>query len=120
MEVSLFVKGRDVVEHFGSWAYLKSHFSLVYNSSMYKFYGLKLKRVCLTCYFEPRRVNIRDRENGIKRVVSRDYERSKSCKEIKEFFEDFVQFRKRKDLDVCLVSEWKQQDVLGLEVYWLH
>jgi hypothetical protein len=104
---------------FGTWAYIKRHFILMYNSSIYKFYGLKVRRVCLTCYFDPKRVNLRDRETGIKRVVRGEEERSKSCDDIKEYFEDFVQFRKRKDLEDCIVDEWKQMDVYGLDVYWL-
>lgn len=123
MGVNLFVQGEPMstfFRDFGTWAYLRMYFSLVYNSSMYKFYGLKVKRVCLTCYFEPKRVNLRDRETGIKRVVRADYERSKSCDEIKEFFEEFVRFRKRKDLEECIVDEWKQMDVTGIEVYWVN
>jgi hypothetical protein len=120
MGVKLCVRGESLstfFRDFETWAYLRMYFTLVYNTHMYKFYGLKVRRVCLTCYFEPKRVNLCDRETGIKRVVRGDYERSKSCDEIKEFFEDFVQFRKRKDLEDCIVDEWKRLEVPGLDVY---
>ena len=119
MGVKLVLCGDDTFfRDFGSWAYLKPY-HLYMNTSIYKFYGLRLRRVCISCYFNPKRVNIRDRETGIKRVVRGDEERSKSYDDIKEYFEDFVQFRQRKDLDMCLVDEWKQMYVGGLDIYLL-
>ena len=119
LKVKLVCKGENFDEFFrvfGSWSYLRP-FHLYYNVGMYKFYGLKLKRVCITCYFTPERVCLRDRECGIKRVVSQEV-RSKSCEEIKEYFEDYTQFRKRQDLEMCIVDEWKRDYPGGLDTYW--
>ena len=105
---------------YGSWAYLKS-FCLCHNTVYYKFYGLCVKRVCVTCFHCPKRPNLVDREHGIKRIRTdrREYWiQSKSREQIYEYFSEFAAFRNRRDLEICIVDEWKRKEVCGLKLFW--
>jgi hypothetical protein len=101
---------------YGSWCYLRP-FRLCHNESMYKFYGLQVKRVCLSCFYSPKRVSLADRERGIKTVKRRE-PRSKTHQEIYDYFSEFVEFRKRKDLDLCIVPKTKRKTVCCLQIFW--
>jgi hypothetical protein len=99
---------------FGTWAYLRP-LDLYMNMSMYRFYSSKLRRVCLSCYFIPKRVNLVNRESGIK-TLTRQELKSKTHDEIREYFKDFAQFRKRKDLELCIVDEYKRREIICLDI----
>ena len=112
-KIGLFLK------RFGSWCYLKP-FSLDYNTCYYKHYGgPSVKRVCVTCYYIPKRVNLLMRETGIKQFVGGNPERSKTHQEIFDYFTCFIEFLKRRDLESCLVSRYKQKTVYGMRMFWL-
>jgi hypothetical protein len=97
---------------YGTWCYLRP-FSLCKNTSHYKFYDLKVKRVCASCFSNPIRVSLVERESGIKKIYKRE-ERSKTHQEIYEYLSDFMTFRKRKDLGICIVDEDKRYYVCCL------
>jgi len=103
---------------YGTWCYLRP-FTLCRNTWHYKVYGLKVRRVCTSCFRKPVRVSLVDRESGIKKVRCRE-ERSKTLEEVYEYFSDFVEFRKRKDLDMCIVEEYKRDSVCCLELIWVY
>jgi hypothetical protein len=121
MHIKLVTRDEDVslfLRDFGSWAYLKP-FSLARNTWYYKFYGLSLKRVCVSCFFRPKRFNVMEREHGIKKVGRPDFApRSKTFREVYEYFEDFVAFRNRRDLDACIVKKSKRRDIVGMNLFW--
>ena len=122
LEVDLTVKEKDLkifFRDFTTWAYLRP-FSLYQNLVMYKFYGLVVRRVCVSCYYHPIRINLLNREVGVKKVgTSKKIKRSKTCQEIYDYFFYFTEFRLRKDLVTsCIVEEEKRTMVLGLEVFW--
>lgn len=102
---------------YGSWSYLR-RFCLCSNSVIYKFYGVHVRRVCVTCYYSPKRPSLINREHGIKKVGSIRNGRSMSCDEIREYFEDFAAYRKRKDLEECIIHRKKRTSVCGLELIW--
>lgn len=121
MDLTLVIKEPTInlfFRDYGTWCYLRP-FSLCYNTSHYKFYGLKVKRVCISCFINPRRVSLVDRESGINRVRHR-VNRSRTCEEVYEYFSDFIEFRKRKDLDMCIVDEYKRDSVDCLELFWVY
>lgn len=101
---------------YGSWCYLRP-FSVCRNVSYYKFYGLQVKRVCVSCFDRPRRVSVVKRESGLREKRSCEV-RSKTREDIYEYFSDFVAFRKRKDLDTCTVEKHKRKSVCCLELFW--
>ena len=119
LEVDLILKEKELkifFRDFTTWAYLIP-FSLYQNLVMSKFYGLVVRRVCVSCYYHPIRINLKNREVGVKKVNKR-IKRSKTQKEIYDYFLRFIEFRQRKDLEICIVEEEKRTIVLGLEVYW--
>ena len=119
MDLTLVIKESTLnlfFRDYGTWCYLRP-FSLCRNTSYYKFYGLTIKRVCISCFSKPVRVSTVNRESGIRRVRRRE-QKSKTHKEVYEYFRDFVAFRKRKDLDICIVEEHKRDAVCCLELFW--
>ena len=62
-------------------------------------------------------MNLVNRESGIK-TPARQELKSKSHDEIREYFEDFAQFRKRKDLDLCIVEPYKMKDICCLAIFY--
>ena len=78
---------------------------------------MKLRRVCFACYFSPKNhLNfLRKREIG--KDSKQDRLRSKTREELYEWFEDFDMYRKRKDIDECLMP--KLGVVPGLNIYLL-
>ncbi len=120
MDIGLRVSDTDYskfIRDYGSWCYLRP-FVLCHNSSFYKFYGLRLKRVCRSCFVEPKRVNLVHRETGTPRQVVTKRDRSKSTDEIREYFKNFVAFRRRKDLDCCIVPTYKRSHVCCLDLFF--
>ena len=102
---------------FTSWCYLKP-FCLLRNNYYYKFYGLVVKRVCISCYHYPmRRISLLNREIG-KKVTMNKIIKSKTSQEIYNYFNSFVEFRKRSDLEICIVEEPKRKFINGLLAYW--
>jgi hypothetical protein len=100
---------------YGTWCYLRP-FNLCQNVSYYKFYDLDVRRVCSSCFRRPKRVSLIDRETGTVKHKSFT-KRSKTHKEVYEYFNDFVNFRKRKDLDICIVENFKRSSVCCLELF---
>ena len=121
LEVDLTIKENDLklfYRDFTTWAYLKP-FNLYQNLVMYKFYGLVVRRVCVSCYYHPIRIHLLNREVNIKKVgTSKKIKRSKTQQEIFDYFFYFTEFIKRKDLEMCIVEEEKRTIVLGLEIFW--
>jgi len=121
LEVDLIIKDPNLelfFRDFSTWGYLRP-FSLYQNLVMYKFYDLVVKRVCLSCYYHPNRVNLINREVGFKKVSNKNQIiKSKSCKEIYDYFNNFIEFRQRKDLEICIVEEEKRTNILGLKILW--
>ena len=121
LEVDLIIKDPNLTlfyRDFTTWAYLKP-FNLYQNLVMYKFYGLVVRRVCVSCYYHPIRIHLLNREVNIKKVgTSKKIKRSKTQQEIYDYFYYFTEFRKRKDLEMCIVEEEKRTIVLGLEIFW--
>ena len=101
---------------YGSWSYLRP-FSLCKNTVYYKFYGLQVKRVCVSCFKTPRRISLVKRESGL-REKRHCEARSKTHEEIYEYFSEFAAFRKRKDLDTCTIENYKRAYVCCLELFW--
>ena len=120
MDLTLIVREplRQFMRDYGTWCYLRP-FSLCLNTSYYKFYGLRVRRVCVTCFNKPVRVSLIDRECGIKKFQRRD-RRSKTHQEVYEYFSNFIEFRKRKDLEICIVDEYKRNSVCCLELFWMY
>lgn len=111
------------IENFRTYFLLRNFathkpFCFVGNRSMIKYYGnMKLRRVCFACYFSPRNhlSFLKNREIG--KVHKEDRLRSKTKEELYEWFEDFDRYRKRKDIDDCLMPYLT--NVVGLQVYLL-
>jgi len=101
---------------FTSWAYLKP-FTLLFNRMYYKFYGYVVHKVCVSCYYFPRRVDLRKREIGQKNTQKPIY-LSKTFEDIYDYFQRFQEFRKRRDLESFIVEEEKRQLVPGLDLCW--
>ena len=120
LNVQIAVKEKNLkifLRDYGSWSYLR-RFCLCLNTVMYKFYGLRVRRVCFSCYCNPKRPSVVNRECGIKMVRSSCDVECKTYKEIYEYFEDFVAYRKRKDLEECIIDRKKRTSVCGLELIW--
>ena len=100
---------------FTTWVYLKP-FTLVYNKWYYKCYGMKIHRVCISCYFFPKRVDLFKREIGEK--CKQYIQLSKTFEEVYQYFESFQEFRQRKDIEICIVETEKRKILRGLQVYW--
>ena len=101
---------------FRTWCYLKP-FCLIRNTFFYKFYGLGVRRVCASCYYHPmRRISLLNMELNTKQCAI--VKRSKTSKEIYNYFNSFVEFRKRSDLEICIVEEYKRKFTGGLLAYW--
>ena len=118
MNLSLFFREDDFDDFFrdyGSWAYMKP-FNLELNTYYYKFFGgTKVRRVCVSCFFSPKGVCIRDRECGIKRVKTLE-ETSKTFEEVIDYFKRFSEFRRRKDIEDCVVPFHQRRSNLGLQL----
>jgi len=85
---------------------------------MIKYYGnMKLRRVCLACYFSPKNHFSFLKQREIGKVCKQVRLRSKTSQELYEWFEDFDRYRKRKDIDDCLMP--KLGVVPGLNIYLL-
>ena len=121
IDVSCVIKDRNYnlfIRDFTTWCYLKP-FSIACNTYIYKFYGMSLKRVCMSCYYCPKRINLCSRE-----IIGRSVKfkkcpyQSKSKQELYDYFESFFEFRKRKDLEICIVEEKKRKYLLGLMMYY--
>ena len=106
------------LKRFGSWCYLKP-FNLEYNTYYFKHYGgPTVKKVCVSCYFIPKRINLLARETGTKQFITdHKQERSKTHEEIFDYFTRFMEFLKRRDLELCLVSRYKQTSPIGLRMF---
>ena len=119
MHVKLTVRNEDYtlfIRDFTTWAYLRP-FCLHRNIAYYKFYGLRLRRVCIVCYFCPERVLLKNRETNVRTVIPRCV-KSKQVQEILDYFTDFVEFRKRKDLEICIVEPHKRKFIPRLRILW--
>ena len=93
-------------------------FCMLGNCPMIKYYGnMKLRRVCFACYFSPKNhLNfLKKREIG--KVRKQERLHSKTREELYEWFEDFDRYRKRKDIDDCLMP--RLGVVPGLGIYYL-
>ena len=102
---------------FTTWCYLNP-FCLVRNMPYYKsFGGLKMRRVCLTCYYCPKRPQIYKREVGTRHIIN-PCKVSTTKQKLLDYFTSFVEFRKRKDLEICIVEEYKRTTILGLNTVW--
>lgn len=112
-EVTKFV--RDLT----TWGYLNP-FSVEMNNWVYKAASQKVRRVCLSCYYYPQRVDIRKREIGQKQKRFKTL--SKTFDEVKEYFTRFQEFRERKDLEICIVDWHKRRNIKGLllfrHIFW--
>jgi hypothetical protein len=83
----------------------------------YKFYGHIVHKVCVSCYYFPRRVDLFKREIGQKNIQKPIY-LSKTFEDIYDYFQRFQEFRKRRDLESFIVEEEKRQLVPGLDLCW--
>lgn len=93
-------------------------FCMLGNHPMIRYYGdMRLKRVCFACYFSPRdHLNfLRRREIGNIRKQHRL--QSRTFRDIYEWFQDFNRYRKRADIDECLMPELGV--IPGLRIYLL-
>ena len=121
MNVSLIIRDPDIDTFFrdyGSWAAMRP-FTLDLNTHYYKFFGgPRVRRVCITCFFNPETINLIDRECGVTRTKIR-CERSKTVEEIIEYFQKFSDFRKRKDIELYIVDEHKRISNLGIQLDWI-
>ena len=118
MNLSMVIREPDFEKFFrdyGSWVYMKP-FDLYLNTHYYKFFGgPKVRRVCVSCFFNPGGVCIRDRETGTMKIKTRE-ERSKTFEEVIDYFQRFSDFRKRKDIDDCIVNEKSRRSNIGLQL----
>ncbi len=112
------------VEDFRTFFYLRNFathlpFCMLGNVPMIKYYGnMKCRRVCFGCYISPRKHfdYLRQREIGkVRKLPDRIY--SKTREQIYEWFKDFDAYRKRKDINDCLMPNLGH--VLGLNIYIL-
>ena len=111
------------IENFRSFFLLRNFathkpFCMLGNCPMIKYYGnMKLRRVCFACYFSPKNHFSFLKQREIGKVRKQDRLRSKTSQELYEWFEDFDRYRKRKDIDDCLMP--KLGVVPGLNIYLL-
>ena len=99
------------LKRIGSWYHLKP-FNLLNNTWFYKFYGgTSCRRVCVSCYYEPTRVNLLSRETGTKKLALSKVERPKTQQEIFDYYTSFV------NSDMCIVSESKRRDLPGIRMF---
>ena len=111
------------LQNFQTFFYLRNFathrpFCMIGNLPMIKYYGnMKCKRVCFACYFSPRNHldHLRQREIGKVRKVDRLY--SKTRDEMYEWFNDFDRYRKRADIEDCLMPHLGT--IPGLNIYLL-
>jgi hypothetical protein len=106
---------RRFYRDYTTWAYLNP-FTLVYNRGYYKFYGHVIHRVCISCYYFPKRINLQKREIGQK--SAKHIQLSKTFQEVYDYFERFQKFRERKDLEICIVEKEKRRVIYGIELCW--
>lgn len=96
-----------------SWMYLNPT-SLLYNISMFKYYGgIPVRRVCQECYHSPLRVNLKMREVCTKPRIRRRY--SVQALDLYNWFDGFDKYRKRPDLDQYLINESQLRHIPGLK-----
>ena len=87
-------------------------FCLENNVFLYKFFGLKVKRVCYGCY-KVKKPNLAMREIGKRTPFINN---SKTREDIYNWFSDFNEFLMKKDLDLCLLPKIHQRNVPGLSL----
>ena len=75
--------------------------NMQYNSPMYKFFGLRVRRVCAGCYYHRPRVNIAKRETGQCRPRQRNLSISKT--ELYRWCESLNRYLNRPDADEYVV-----------------
>ena len=85
---------------------------LINNTFIFKFFGLRIKRVCWGCYKTPV-PNTLTREIGVRKKFMNH---SISRKQLYEWFKDFHEFRQRKDLDLCILPKEHQSGVRALAI----
>lgn len=114
---------KTILQNFKTFFYLRNFathkpFCMMGNLPMIKYYGnMKCRRVCLACYFSPRNHLDHLRQREIGKVIKIDRLKSKTRDEIYDWFEDFDGYRKRKDIDDCLMPHLGA--VPGLNIYLL-
>lgn len=117
IDVKLKVADENVFFLFRNFATHKP-FCMIGNHPMIKYYGdVKCRRVCFSCYFSPRNHfdYLRHRETGRMNKPVRLV--SKTSEQIYEWFSDFDDYRKRKDVEDCLMPH--AGHVVGIQIYIL-
>lgn len=94
------VSSKEFLERFLAYRVMYP-FEFMYNKSIYKFFGLKARKVCLMCFAnEPHRINpkrIALREVSGNRI--RPMGESKTTEELYSWFESFNRFINKPDID---------------------
>ena len=83
------------------------------NIRMYKFFGLKARRVCVGCYYHPPRVDLRKRECGLPGAIKR-HNLSKTLKEVYEWFESCNRFLWRLDAEDYFPEKITSKKIHGI------
>jgi hypothetical protein len=100
---------RLFIRDFTTWVYLQP-FKLTFNNFFYR----SRHRVCISCFYFPMRIDPFKREIGTRQKLPRKL--SKTFEEVYEYFKRFEEFRKRKDLEICIVEPEKRRCLSGLEL----
>lgn len=107
-----------IFDNITNYRYLKSfaghnrQFTLENNMVLYKFFGLKVRRVCFGCY-TTRKPNLFKREIGTRTPFVNI---SRTREEIYNWFSDFNEFLNKNDIELCLLPKVHQRYVDGLSI----
>ena len=80
---------------------------------MYKFFGLKARRVCIGCYYCRPTVDLRKRECGIPGATKK-HKLSKSFKDVYEWFESCSRFLWRSDAEEYFMEKLNHKLIPGI------
>lgn len=83
------------------------------NTPMFKFFGLKVRRVCVGCYYCKPIIDIRKRECGLPGATKK-HRLSKSFKEVYEWFESCSRFLWRSDAEEYFPEKLDYKRIPGI------
>lgn len=112
-----YIDDERMIRDIASWATHRP-IDLMYNLSMFKTKGGKAYRYCWACYTHDPTLTIKElHSREIGKSIKRNTPRSRSERELEEWFRGLYNYMNRSDVDECTIKSVKTYWPLGLMIY---